>query len=527
MNRLVLSLLALAAAAAAIHSGSSREVTAASLVQFVEEAGGAGAIVVFHAPWCGHCKNLAPAWANLSRDAAAEPSPIAVGQLDGSEGSNRAGLADLAGHRATPGFPTIRFYAGSLAMSQDYDGPRSAAGILAGMRRFLASPASRVRTVNGVYVPRDEVELRAIIDAPGVSVIVYRLDKGSPNPVNLIEIAKSLDKLPVSIVDADAVSLSVMQHLFASTDPEAIENPQVLDSPQMWLHRNLAESLGPARAWSNPHAAGNITNWIITNARPQVGWLSKETAPYYVRAGLPLAVFYLSDVPTEDEVKTALRFGRLETFRLSTVYQRMSGLKDPRRMGLNTTDVVPSLIISRGTGQVAEHWALEQIVGESAGAFRERAVEFANDFASGTAKRAKLALTSQSRSEIVPLTGVDEFVADEWGSWFGALRRPVMLLFYSHGCGHCKRMMGEWAAFAADCAAHDPRLSVARYNAADNAIVEPGLFPVKGYPTAFLYDPATGSSRQYDGARTLDGFRAFVIKHLGPRPKRIEPAPEL
>jgi protein disulfide-isomerase A6 len=80
-------------------------------------------LVEFYAPWCGHCKNLAPEWEEAAK------------QL---KGSVKLGAVDATAHGAlaqkygVKGYPTIKvFGAGKKKKAADYNGPREAAGIVA------------------------------------------------------------------------------------------------------------------------------------------------------------------------------------------------------------------------------------------------------------------------------------------------------------------------------------------------------------------------------------------------------------
>ena len=59
-------------------------------------------MVLFYAPWCGHCKAIFPEWKKLA--AAVSPS-IKIAQVDADQHK------DLAGHYKVEGFPTIKFMA--------------------------------------------------------------------------------------------------------------------------------------------------------------------------------------------------------------------------------------------------------------------------------------------------------------------------------------------------------------------------------------------------------------------------------
>lgn len=79
--------------------------------------------VEFYAPWCGHCKSLAPEWAELATNLKGE---VKVAKVDATE--NKA-IAERFGVR---GYPTIKFFpAGKKDDSSavDYDGQRSASAL--------------------------------------------------------------------------------------------------------------------------------------------------------------------------------------------------------------------------------------------------------------------------------------------------------------------------------------------------------------------------------------------------------------
>ena len=85
-------------------------------------------LVEFYAPWCGHCKNLAPEWEKAAKDLQSSPN-IKLGAVDATVASN------LASKYGIKGYPTIKqFNAGEKRgkgkKAIDYQGPREAAGIV-------------------------------------------------------------------------------------------------------------------------------------------------------------------------------------------------------------------------------------------------------------------------------------------------------------------------------------------------------------------------------------------------------------
>ncbi|CAL5987693.1 Protein_disulfide isomerase [Hexamita inflata] len=71
-------------------------------------------IVKFYAPWCGHCKELAPKYEELAT--LSEQLNVIVAEVDCTE------EADICSHENVEGFPTIKLFDGEKVF--DYDGER-------------------------------------------------------------------------------------------------------------------------------------------------------------------------------------------------------------------------------------------------------------------------------------------------------------------------------------------------------------------------------------------------------------------
>eukprot|EP00761_Pharyngomonas_kirbyi_P011696 gb/GECH01011722.1/.p1 GENE.gb/GECH01011722.1/~~gb/GECH01011722.1/.p1 ORF type:complete len:363 (+),score=95.13 gb/GECH01011722.1/:1-1089(+) len=94
--------------------------------------------VEFFAPWCGHCKRLAPEWEKLATAFKTEDS-VVVAKLDADK------HRDLASAYGISGFPTLKFFPKGKEEPEDFDGDRS----LSSMVEYLNDKAQTFRTEDG------------------------------------------------------------------------------------------------------------------------------------------------------------------------------------------------------------------------------------------------------------------------------------------------------------------------------------------------------------------------------------------
>ena len=84
-------------------------------------------VLLSDAPWCGHCKALAPEYAKAAGKLKAEGSEIRLAKVDATEES------DLAQQHGVRGYPTIKFFKnGDTASPREYTGLTSALPVLSG-----------------------------------------------------------------------------------------------------------------------------------------------------------------------------------------------------------------------------------------------------------------------------------------------------------------------------------------------------------------------------------------------------------
>ncbi|KEY69765.1 hypothetical protein S7711_03745 [Stachybotrys chartarum IBT 7711] len=108
---------------------------------FSEAVGGEkNVLVAFTAPWCGHCKKLAPTWETLASDFVNEPNVI-IAKVD-ADNDNSKGTAQEYGVKS---YPTIKYFPAGSKEAQPYEGGRTEDAFV----NFINEKAGTHRTPGG------------------------------------------------------------------------------------------------------------------------------------------------------------------------------------------------------------------------------------------------------------------------------------------------------------------------------------------------------------------------------------------
>jgi protein disulfide isomerase family A protein 3 len=98
-------------------------------------------LVMFYAPWCGHCKRLKPEYAKAAELLKNDDPPIALAKVDCTEAGKK-----ICERHSVSGYPTLKIFRNG-EMAQEYNGPREAAGIVKYMRAQVGPSSKDILTV--------------------------------------------------------------------------------------------------------------------------------------------------------------------------------------------------------------------------------------------------------------------------------------------------------------------------------------------------------------------------------------------
>jgi protein disulfide-isomerase A1 len=96
-------------------------------------------LLEIYAPWCGHCKQLAPIYEKLGKavSSAKLDDKVVIAKMDGT--TNEVDFAGVA----VKGFPTIYFFpAGDAKAAMEYDGSRDLDGFIAFLQKHATNDVS-------------------------------------------------------------------------------------------------------------------------------------------------------------------------------------------------------------------------------------------------------------------------------------------------------------------------------------------------------------------------------------------------
>jgi protein disulfide isomerase len=439
-----------------VHADDVKTLTSENFDSVVAEA--EFIVVEFYAPWCGHCKQLAPEYETAAGILKDDDPPILLAKVDATEETDLAAKFDVRG------YPTLKIF--RKGKGSDYEGPRDANGIVSYLRKQAGPAAKKVTTAEQLEKQKSINEVLAVAFFDSEDELV-----GFRETANSMRDDFGFAEAPSSLAGEGQANKVVV---FRSED----EAELVADT-------------------------SDVESFIRANSIPLGGELTEQNRQRYSAAGLPILTVYIDVDYSGANLKHTNYFKR----RIQKVAGDFAG-----KLSFTFADfsLLPDRSSIGGSDQADFVVGIEESKGKKfAFAYDKFNVQnlkqFAQDYLAGK-------LEPHTKSEPVPSDNsapVTVVVGKTFESIVLDDSKDVLIEFYAPWCGHCKNLAPTYDKLG-ERFADKESVVIAKIDATAND--HAGDFEVRGFPTIY-FKPAGATPIQYSGARELDDFVSFIEKH--------------
>ncbi|PGH11222.1 protein disulfide-isomerase domain [Polytolypa hystricis UAMH7299] len=416
----------------------------------------------FYAPWCGHCKALAPEYEVAATELKEKNIPLV--KVDCTE------EADLCQEFGVQGYPTLKVFRG-LDSVKPYTGPRKSGAISSFMVKQSLPAVSDVTADN----------LEEVKTLDKVVVVGYFASDDKESSESFTSIAESLRD----------------DYLFAATNDAELAKAEGSKQPGVVLYKEFDDK----KDVYDGKFDEELTAFIKSASTPLVGEVGPETYSGYMSAGIPLAYIF-AETPEEREEFAAL---------LKPIAQKHKGsinmaTIDAKAFGAHAgnlnleTDKFPAFAIQDTVKNKKYPFDQTKKITE------KDISQFVQDVLDGKVE-------ASIKSEPIPEKQegpVTVIVAHNYQELVIDSDKDVLLEFYAPWCGHCKALAPKYeqlAALYADSEDFASKVIVAKVDATANDVPD----EIQGFPTIKLFPAgAKDSPVDYNGSRTIEDLANFI-----------------
>jgi len=423
-------------------------------------------LVEFFAPWCGHCKALAPHYEEAAT--ALKSKNVKIAKVDCVD------QADLCQANGIQGYPTLRVY--RHGDYTDYTGPRKADGIISYMTKQSLPAVTTVTPENyEEFIKADKIVALAFLPS----------STDAPGPEFTATANKHRDEF-----------------LFGSTTDSSVADAAGVTPPAIVVYRAFDD---PKIEYPYPIGSAkvkDIENWIKDLSIPVIDEVSTENYQMYAQSGKPLAYLFVDPTdakheeyisalkPVASKWKNNVNFVWIDAIKFGD-HAKALNLNEPKWPSFVIQDLKKQLKYPYDQSKEVDPADVEKMV---------------IDFIDGK-------LQPQLKSQPIPATQ-DESVFTLVGKQFEEVvlddEKDVFVEFYASWCGHCKRLKPTWDSLGERYSEVKDRLVIAKMEAQENDLPAIVPFRISGFPTLKFKKAGSREFIDYNGDRSLESLVAFV-----------------
>jgi protein disulfide-isomerase A1 len=431
-------------------------------------------LVEFYAPWCGHCKSLAPEYVKAAASLASTPAKLA--KLDATankESSEKHGIR---------GFPTLKFFKNGKV--SEYNGGRTAPDIVQWMNKKSGPAAAAVTDVAGV---------EALKEANDAFVL------------GVFDAADSANAKAFMAMAGDDENL-----VYAYTTDAAVRSSLAVAAGDHVIVLKAFDEKRNDHALTGDFDTSAVSTFVAGASTPLVQTFSQESAKKIFASPVKNHMLFFTDAGADHHAPTMATFTTLATeFRGKALFVNVPHTEQRVLdfFGI-TADDLPTLMLAEMAEDAMKKYPYKEEL--TAAGVRT----FLGDFFGGK-------LSPHLKSEDPEPSDTTGDVTVLRGSTFADIvlnnDKDALVEFYAPWCGHCKSLAPIWDQLGEKMKGND-HIVIAKMNAESN---EHEAVEVSGFPTIKFYKAGNKTPQDYNGERTLDGFTSF-LKENASKPLKDE-----
>jgi len=422
-------------------------------------------LVEFYAPWCGHCKALAPEYAKAAGELAQKESAIKLGKVDATVHSK------LGERFEVRGYPTLKFFRNGKAT--EYSGGRTADTIVNWLEKKTGPPAVALADVDAA---------KAFADANKVAVVGFFKDQDSATAKAFLEVAANLD-----------------DYKFGITSSEEVAKEHGVEGDGIVLLKDFDEK---KNVFEGEYEAEAITAFVEANAMPLVVEFNHESAQKIfsgsIKSHLLMFVSYKSDeyASIRDTASAIAKDYKGQLLFVTVDTDEEDHKRILEFFGMKE-DELPGMRLIKLEEDMAKYKP-------EVGTLDETNIRsFVQGFLDGTLKQH---LLSEDIPEDWDKESVKVLVGKNFADVAMDAAKHVLVEFYAPWCGHCKQLTPTWEKLG-DKYKDSADIVIAKMDSTANELED---IKIQGFPTIKLFKKGDNKVVDYNGERTLDGFVRFL-----------------
>jgi len=422
-------------------------------------------LVEFYAPWCGHCKALAPEYAKAAQELADSGSAVKLAKVDATEESA------LAEEYQVRGYPTLKFFREATPI--DYTGGRQAADIISWISK-KTGPAAK-------ELDNKDVALDLMKNNP-IAVVGFFKDRESEAAKTFISVANALDSYIFGITSSDEVF----------SEYEAKDGNIILFKP---FDEKKAVFEGES-------SLENIKKFVTIQSLPLIIEFNHESAQKIFGGSIKShLLFFLSKEAGHVEKYVDPVREVAKKFRDDVLFVTINSDEEDNQRILEffgmTKEEVPTLRLIKLEEDMAKYKP------ETSDINVEVVTEFVQKFLDGKLKQHLLTQEipedwDKQPVKILVSKNFDEVVFDK--------TKDVLVEFYAPWCGHCKQLTPIYDQLGEKYKDHES-IVIAKMDATVNELEHTKIV---SFPTIKFYRKGDNQVVDYNMDRTLDDFVKFL-----------------